>query len=160
MDIFTLLGLAPSLDIDPVEAKKNYIRLQSLSHPDNASGSQTLLHAKSAELNKAYKLLLSPSARAECFVQLKIANFQKQQVEQNPEFLLEMMDKREQLESVESLEAKNTFLEELSQDIKKSLSHLQSQLDQDTQDEHAISALLDELQFLDKLQLEAKNIFI
>jgi molecular chaperone HscB len=110
MDYFRILGLAPKLQLDPVELQQLFYRRSRELHPDRfaraeASVKQAAL-ADSSLLNDAYRALKESSSRAEYF--LKEHGFdigQQGTKDVPPELLEEVFELNMALEELKSGDA-------------------------------------------------------
>lgn len=80
---------------------KRFRNFQSVIHPDKFSirtqEEQDLSSEWSSLVNKAYKTLQTPFARGEYLLKLKGLSLPEQNTIQDPEFLMEMMEKNEEV---------------------------------------------------------------
>ena len=100
MDPFATLGLARSYEVDPAQLEANYRELQRTLHPDrhmSATVSERRMNlSKAVEVNEAYRTLKDELRRAEALLVLHGGAGSLEQ-EQDPEFLMEVMELREGL---------------------------------------------------------------
>jgi DnaJ-domain-containing protein 1 len=122
VNYFEAFGIPVKYKIDENLLVQTYLQKQSCFHPDlNDSGSR-----ESAFLNKAYKILSDPIARAEHFLEVH----GKRTDILDPEFSLEAFDLREKYEIEED---KENFQEELSKrtsELISTLCNLEDNLDE------------------------------
>lgn len=101
MDPFATLGLPRRYELDLRELEARYRELQRALHPDKhvgASASQRRLSAQKAALvNDAYRALKDDLRRAEALLALHQDGGQIPEQREDPEFLMEMLELREQL---------------------------------------------------------------
>ncbi|CZT45470.1 related to related molecular chaperone [Rhynchosporium secalis] len=94
---------APS-QIDNRELRREFLQLQAVAHPDrHPPNLKTRAEATSARINEAYKTLQNPLLRAQYLLQLRgidVAEDESAKVD-DPELLMEVLDAREEIESVE-----------------------------------------------------------
>ncbi|ELV8682374.1 co-chaperone HscB [Vibrio fluvialis] len=107
MNYFELFGLPTQFDLDGSLLSSQFRELQKRFHPDNfatASERDRLLAVqKAAQINDAHQILKSPINRAEYLLSLNGVELRgEQQTLQDPMFLMEQMELREELEAVES----------------------------------------------------------
>ncbi|EKO3485884.1 co-chaperone HscB [Vibrio fluvialis] len=107
MNYFELFGLPTQFDLDGSLLSSQFRELQKRFHPDNfatASERDRLLAVqKAAQINDALQILKSPINRAEYLLSLNGVELRgEQQTLQDPMFLMEQMELREELEAVES----------------------------------------------------------
>ena len=100
-DFFDLFGLPKLHNLDLNDLTTKFRHFQSQIHPDKFSGKtaeeQTLSSEWSSLINKAYKILQSPLARGEYLLRLKDVTLPEDNSIAEPELLLEMMEKNEEV---------------------------------------------------------------
>ena len=102
---FELFGLPESYDLDLAELSKRYRKLQKAVHPDRFASASDLERRlsvqQSALINEAYQTLKSPLRRAQYMLQLKGVDLSNDiSARMDPEFLMQQMHLREELEQV------------------------------------------------------------
>ncbi|KUI99978.1 co-chaperone HscB [Vibrio sp. MEBiC08052] len=107
MNYFELFGLPTQFDLDGSLLSSQFRELQKNFHPDNfaiASERERLIAVqKASEINDAYQTLKNDIRRAEYLLMLHGIDLRsEQQTMQDPEFLMEQMLLREELEILES----------------------------------------------------------
>lgn len=99
---FDIMSIPNSYDISPVEIKKKYKDLQKLLHPDKFSTKSEKEKELSATLsslvNKAYTILLHPLKRGLYMLMLNGVTISEETENVNAEFLMEIMEKNEEIE--------------------------------------------------------------
>lgn len=104
---FRILNLDEKFDIDTKELQNKYRKMQSHLHPDkftNKSDEEKSISANFSSLvNKAYNSLQIPLKRAEHLLELKGDTTGEQTID-DPEFLMEMMELNEELETTTDIE--------------------------------------------------------
>ncbi|WP_404342957.1 co-chaperone HscB [Pseudoalteromonas mariniglutinosa] len=105
MRYFELFAIPVDYNIDLVKVNKHYLELQRAVHPDrhaNASSRDKLLAVQNtAEINDALQTLKHPVKRAEYMLnELGIDIRAEQQTLQDPLFLMQQMELREELEEL------------------------------------------------------------
>ncbi|MFB9133358.1 co-chaperone HscB [Vibrio sp. AK197] len=105
MNHFELFGLPTQFQLDGSLLSSQFRELQKRFHPDNfATGSDSeRLQAvqKASQINDAYQILKDPITRAEYLLAEQGVDIRsEQQTMQDPMFLMEQMELREQLESI------------------------------------------------------------
>ncbi|NAW56979.1 MULTISPECIES: co-chaperone HscB [unclassified Vibrio] len=105
MNHFELFGLPSQFQLDGSLLSSQFRELQKRFHPDNfASASERdrlLAVQKAAQINDAYQVLKNPLSRAEYLLAENGAEIRgEQQTMQDPMFLMEQMELREELESL------------------------------------------------------------
>src|SRR5262245_43300134 len=101
MDPFATLGLTPRYDLDLSQLEARYRELQRALHPDKhvgASASMRRLSAqKTALVNDAYRTLKDDLRRAEALLAAHGGAALLGERAADPEFLMQMLELREQL---------------------------------------------------------------
>ncbi|HEX6242589.1 MAG TPA: Fe-S protein assembly co-chaperone HscB [Polyangiales bacterium] len=105
MDAFDVLGLPPSLELDPASLEQRYRELQRQLHPDKfvqaSSSERRASLARAVTVNDAYRTLKDELKRAEVlFARFSGRKAQGEQATAEPELLMEMMELREELSGV------------------------------------------------------------
>lgn len=105
MNHFELFGLPTQFSLDGGLLSSQFRELQKRFHPDNfatASERDRLMAVqKAAQINDAYQILKKPLSRAEYLIGLNgIELHGEQQTLQDPMFLMEQMELREELEEI------------------------------------------------------------
>ncbi|EGR9008657.1 co-chaperone HscB [Vibrio vulnificus] len=137
MNHFELFGLPPQFSLDGSLLSSQFRELQKRFHPDNfatASERDRLLAVqKAAQINDAYQVLKNPISRAEYLLSqngLEIRG--EQQTMQDPMFLMEQMELREELEDIpQSSDAESAlaaFDARVSQMYKQQLATIEQEL--------------------------------
>lgn len=98
-DYFDLFGVQKDARINMKELTKRFRNVQSQIHPDKFSRKseeeQNLSSEWSSLVNKAYRTLQDPLARGEYLLSLRGIKLSENITMDNPEFLMEMMEKNE-----------------------------------------------------------------
>lgn len=107
MSYFELFGLPEQFLVDGSQLSCQFRELQKRFHPDNvATGSERdklLAVQKASEINDAYQVLKNPISRAEYLLAIHGVDIRdEQQTMQDPEFLMDQMALREELEDIEA----------------------------------------------------------
>lgn len=121
-DYFSLFGLQPSCEIDPVDLAARYRQLQQAVHPDRfmreCDRSQRLAQQQAAQVNAAYNTLKSSLLRAQYLLELAGQQRAPETTLHDSVFLFEQMELRERLdESAKNIDA----LDALLVDVKKTI---------------------------------------
>lgn len=103
-DPFQTLQLSRSFEIDAQQLETNFIQLSAATHPDRFSDpiEQAEASERAAEINEAYQVLRDPQRRAEALLELIMAGHgqsAKKSEEMPPDFLMQMMETRERMET-------------------------------------------------------------
>ncbi|CAO1342627.1 unnamed protein product [Diamesa serratosioi] len=121
IDFFQLFGLETKHQLDATELTKKFRNLQSQLHPDKFSNrsdkEQSLSLEWSSLINKAYKTLQTPLQRGEYILKLKGIELPEGNTDLDKEFLMEIMEKNEQVEDAESKDDLKTILKQTRDEI-------------------------------------------
>ncbi len=160
---FELFGLPQAFVLDAGELDRRYREAVKLVHPDRfvaASGpEQRAAVERAAALNEAYQVLKSPSRRALYLLNLQAALDEEATV-QDPEFLFQQMEWREELEELGNsadFAAIDTFRQRLigaRQDVDQEFSGVW----QDPAQRPRAERLVRRMQFLDKVLYEVRQL--
>lgn len=158
MDYFTLFGLTPGYVVDTQHLATRYQELQRQFHPDKYASrpqaEQLLAVNQSATINQAWQTLRHPLLRAEYLLLLNgydLAN--EQHTVRDTAFLMEQLELREQLDSIEQsadISALEAFASKVTKMIQSRSHQMVQELDA-LQWEQAADTVR-KLRFLDKLQ--------
>ncbi|XP_012256141.2 iron-sulfur cluster co-chaperone protein HscB isoform X2 [Athalia rosae] len=100
---FKLIGINEDYDVDTSEVNSKYRRLQNLLHPDRFSNSsekeKELSENLSSLVNKAHSTLLHPLKRGLYMLRLNNLDIPEGSTALNPTFLMEIMEKNEEIEA-------------------------------------------------------------
>lgn len=162
MNYFTLFSMPEQFDISIEVLKQRYELLQRLTHPDkyaNASEQEKRIYMqKNAQVNDGYHVLSSPVLRGEHLLSIRdipLAN--EQDTIGDTEFLMQQMELREELASVnteEELIALDSSVMTLQADYIDSINTL---LNENTKEKSLQAGIeLSKLKFLIKLASEVK----
>ncbi len=135
---FDIFGLEPTPDVDVKALEASYRKLSLELHPDRNPDARLLAAERSAALNEAFKVLKDPARRA--FYLLKLhgvdlereeAGPQGRQLALPPEFLEDILDRREALDEArrgkDALKARRMG-ESIRQDLDRALAAAQARL--------------------------------
>ncbi|GAB2689564.1 co-chaperone HscB [Aliiglaciecola aliphaticivorans] len=164
MNFFTLFGLPETYHIDNAKLANVYQSLAKVTHPDkfsNAGGQEKLMAVqKNAQINDGYQILKNPLSRAEHMLELRGISLQHEtQTMQDPAFLMQQMEWREQLSEVESAGDPEQILQALDEEVaihtKQHFKTLQELLEQQNDEANNLAAAeVRKLKFLNKLHKE------
>lgn len=129
---FELFGLPEAFEIDAEQLSERYRVLQAALHPDrfaSASEHERRLSVQGASwINEAYETLKEPLSRARYLLILKGVDFDADKdTASDPEFLMQQIELREQLEEVDSKADPFAALDEISCAIREWNLELQAQ---------------------------------
>ncbi|SJL85158.1 co-chaperone HscB [Vibrio palustris] len=165
MNYFELFGLPTQFTLDGSLLASQFRELQKRFHPDNfASGSEGERLSsvqKASQINDAYRVLKAPISRAEYLVSLHGIELRgEQQTLQDPMFLMEQMELREELENIASSSdpdsALMTFDSKVSSLMKTHLTQVEQQLDNEEWESAAETTR--KLKFIAKLKDEIEKV--
>lgn len=102
---FDLFGLAPNFSVDRAALDARYRDLQRLVHPDRfaSAGDQErrIAMQQATRINEGYRVLKDPLARGRYLLELRGHGFDDERsTHQDPAFLMEQIELREELEAV------------------------------------------------------------
>ncbi|MDW6003195.1 co-chaperone HscB [Vibrio mangrovi] len=164
MNYFELFGLPIQFNLDGSLLSSQFRELQKRFHPDNfatASERERLVAVqKASEINDAYQTLKNDIRRAEYLLILQGIDLRsEQQTMQDPEFLMEQMLLREELEMLESdTDAHDKLIDfegKVSKMYKTQLTGLREELEQSQWEVAADSVR--KLKFIAKLRHEIER---
>jgi len=109
LNLFELLGLPATYDVDPEVVRRKYFELARHTHPDRAGGlsgeSQWLSLRVAARLNEAYRVLLDPVLRAEYLLELAGGKSAADDRQVPQDVLVDALELREQIEAARAAQA-------------------------------------------------------
>ncbi|MCS0302027.1 co-chaperone HscB [Vibrio diabolicus] len=138
MNHFELFGLPSQFKLDGSLLSSQFRELQKRFHPDNfATGSERdrlMAVQKAAQINDAYQVLKNPISRAEYILAEQGVEIRgEQQTMQDPMFLMEQMELREELEEIaESTDPESALFDfdsKVSKMYKQHLASVEQELD-------------------------------
>ncbi|ORT48923.1 cobalamin 5'-phosphate synthase [Vibrio sp. qd031] len=165
MNHFELFGLPLQFQLDGSLLSSSFRDLQRQFHPDNfaSQGDREQLKAvqKASQINDAYRILKSPILRAEYLLSLHGVDIRgEQQTLQDPLFLMEQMELREELESIAEGPEPEDGLFDFDAKVRKmhksALNTVQDLLEQSAWDEAADGVR--KLKFIEKLAHEVERV--
>lgn len=165
MNHFKLLGLPNQFELDGGLLSAQFLELQKRFHPDNFATSserdRLLSVQKAAQINDAYQTLKNPVTRAEYILSEQGHDIRGEQTTmQDPMFLMQQMELREDLEDLLSSSDPESALFDFSENVsamrKTQLAELKQQLESELWQEAAQSVR--KLKFIDKLNQEVEKL--
>ena len=161
---FALFDLQPAFSIDLEQLAVRYRELVRQVHPDRFADAdareQRLALERSATLNEAYQVLKNPSQRARYLLGMYGAELPLEVTVQDPEFLLQQMQWREELEELHD-EADLSGVAAFKRRLKNAQEQLNAQFDgcwNDPANRERAERLMRRMQFLDKLSHEVRQL--
>ena len=102
-DPFATFGLTPAFELDLNELEQRHRELSRALHPDRYAGrgasERRQALGKAIEVNEAWRRLKNPVKRAEALLErLGLAVSEEQEPKPAPEFLMDVMERREELD--------------------------------------------------------------
>ncbi|CAG19166.1 co-chaperone HscB [Photobacterium profundum] len=165
MNHFELFRLPFQFELDGGLLSTQFRELQRRFHPDNfatASERDRLMSVqKAAQINDAFQTLKNPISRAEYMLSEQDMDIRgEQKTLQDPEFLMQQMELREELEDISDASDPESALFDFEQQVtalyKSQLSALEQLLNQDDWEEAADAVR--KLKFIDKLRYEIERL--
>ncbi|EAS44387.1 co-chaperone HscB [Photobacterium profundum] len=165
MNHFELFRLPFQFELDGGLLSTQFRELQRRFHPDNfatASERDRLMSVqKAAQINDAFQTLKNPISRAEYMLSEQDMDIRgEQKTLQDPEFLMQQMELREELEDISDASDPESALFDFEQQItvlyKSQLSTLEQLLNQEDWEEAADAVR--KLKFIDKLRYEIERL--
>ena len=162
---FELFGFPELYDLDLAELANRFRKLQSAIHPDkfaSASDAERRLSVqKSALINEAYLALRSPLERARYMLKLRGLDLSNDTTtSMDPEFLMQQMELREELELVRRSDDPVAQLDKVSGKIEQILDEEKQAVSDIFADENSdlekIADYVRRMQFLCKLRQEVE----
>ncbi|MHC8316011.1 co-chaperone HscB [Pseudomonas sp. LB3P31] len=158
---FALFELQPSFNLDLDQLATRYRELARGVHPDRFADAsereQRLALEQSASLNEAYQTLKNPPKRARYLLAMGGRELPLEVTVHDPDFLLQQMELREELEDLADLDGVAAF--------KRRLKTAQDELNQsfaacwnDAEQREQAERLMRRMQFLDKLTYEVRQL--
>lgn len=159
-DYFQLLDMPRGFELDLARLDNNYRQAVALVHPDRFAGAdssqQRVALEQASALNQAYDTLKHPTSRA-----LYLLNQQQQLDEestvQDPEFLMQQMQWREELEELSDFAQIDAFRLRLN-NSRAAIDSDFATCWSDTSQRELAERLLRRMQFLDKLLYETRQL--
>ncbi|USD65790.1 co-chaperone HscB [Vibrio sp. SCSIO 43136] len=165
MNHFELFGLPTQFEVDTNLLASQFRELQRRFHPDKyatASERDRLLAVqKAAQINDAYQVLKSPISRAEYLLaEMGVDIRNEQNTMQDPMFLMEQMELREELEEIEHSSDPESALFDFAANVSKlytqHLNELKEALAQQALEQAASG--IRKLKFIAKLNSEIEQL--
>ncbi|KAL6432245.1 hypothetical protein ACFW04_006718 [Cataglyphis niger] len=129
LDYFDIIGIKKNYNVVNEEIHKKYTELQKMLHPDkfgNKSEKERQISENlSSLINKAYSTLVHPLKRGLYMLQLKGISIPEATINLNPEFLMEIMERNEEIEN--AMEDKDKIIK-LAKESKEVLDTLSKQV--------------------------------
>ncbi|XP_075216096.1 iron-sulfur cluster co-chaperone protein HscB-like protein, mitochondrial [Lycorma delicatula] len=156
---FELLGLNITYDLKLAELAKKYRQLQSVLHPDKFSNKTTEEKNISAEysslINKAYSTLNNPINRGLYLLKLKGNVGGEEMVQMDSTFLMEIMEKNEEVEATFDSEKINELYKVNKETINSLIGNLSKAFNED--DIAAAREILTKLKYYSSIDTKIKQ---
>ncbi|OAN14283.1 cobalamin 5'-phosphate synthase [Photobacterium jeanii] len=164
MNHFELFGLPFQFELDGSLLSNQFRELQRRFHPDNfatASERDRLMAVqKAAQINDAFQTLKHPISRAEYMLSEHGVDIRgEQQTLQDPMFLMQQMELREELEEIADAKDEDALFDfegKTKQLLKAQLTELKSLLEGENWNQAADAVR--KLKFIDKLRDEVERL--
>ncbi|XP_011267499.1 iron-sulfur cluster co-chaperone protein HscB, mitochondrial [Camponotus floridanus] len=128
LNYFDIMGIKKNYNVINEELHKKYRELQKMLHPDkfgNKSEKERQISENlSSLINKAYSTLMHPLKRGLYMLQLEGISISEETTNLNPEFLMEIMERNEEIEN--AMEDKDKVFK-LAKESKEMLETLSNQ---------------------------------
>jgi molecular chaperone HscB len=161
---FALFDLQPAFAIDLEQLAERYRELARETHPDRFADAppreQRQALERAAQLNDAYQVLKSPSRRAHYLLGLRGGSLPLEATVQDPAFLLQQMELREELEELQD-SADLALIGAQTPRLKAAQGVLEQSFAacwDDPAERAQAERLVRRMQFLDKLALEVREL--
>ncbi|XNO32956.1 co-chaperone HscB [Vibrio alginolyticus] len=161
MNHFELFGLPSQFKLDGSLLSSQFRELQKRFHPDNfATGSERdrlMAVQKAAQINDAYQVLKNPISRAEYILAEQGVEIRgEQQTMQDPMFLMEQMELREELEEIADKSDPESALFDFDSKVSKMYKQHLASVEQELDDGLWVEAAdrVRKLKFIAKLKNE------
>ena len=161
---FELFEREPAFELDQAQLAEVYRRLARDVHPDRfvqaGEAEQRQAVERSADLNEAYRVLRSDSARARYLLSLSGAEMELEATVHDPEFLFQQMQWREELEEIRD-RADIDAIAPFRQRLRAAATAINTEFAsvwQNEQQRAQAERLVRRMQFLDKLALEVRDL--
>jgi len=165
MNYFELFGLPTQFQLDGSLLSSQFRELQKRFHPDNfatASERDRLMSVqKTAEINDANQTLKSPISRAEYLLSLNGVELRgEHQTLQDPMFLMEQMELREELEEITDSSDPENALADFDTKVSRMFKQHLSQVEQELNDKQwdIAADTVRKLKFIAKLKNEIERV--
>ncbi|SFB79403.1 co-chaperone HscB [Pseudoalteromonas denitrificans] len=168
MKYFALFSLPVDFNIDLELLNQAYLQLQKAVHPDKyahkSSAEQLLAVQKSAQINDALHILKHPLKRAEYMLSERGIDIRaEQQTLQDPMFLMQQMELREELEDIKEANDPDAAISAFDKQIKKIDLDYHTQLktliaQTDIEQLHRTADVVRKLKFIYKLREELERV--
>jgi molecular chaperone HscB len=157
MNPFARLGVEPKFSVDLVELERVHRELSRALHPDKHAQGLPAERRKTLEeavaVNEAWRVVRDPLRRAEALLALRGLEVEGPEAKPSPAFLMEMMERREELEAAKAKGA--AALERLAAEVEvafeRTRDRLASALDEGQTGFGPAPRLLAELRFQRRL---------
>jgi len=135
VNYFELFHLAPSFALDTDQLAVQYRQLQQQYHPDRYAAASEVERVQAlqqaSDVNAAYQTLKDPLSRAEYLLMLQGLDIRgEQQTLQDPEFLMQQLSWREELEALREAADPEAQIPVFEQRISSEYNRLMQQLQQ------------------------------
>lgn len=168
MKYFELFSHPVTFDVDLGRLNERYLEIQKVVHPDKfaheSSQQQLIAVQKTAELNDALETLKHPLKRAEYMLEQQGVELKSEQrTLQDPMFLMQQMELREELAEIADSQDPDTAIAQFEKHVKSLKSEFYAELEPILiSSEQAVleqaADIVRKLKFIYKLQQELERI--
>ncbi|KAJ8679275.1 hypothetical protein QAD02_015062 [Eretmocerus hayati] len=135
LNYFDLIGVEKDFNVSIEDVQKKYRQLQSLLHPDKfgqkSDKEKDISESLSSLINKAYTTLMHPLDRGLYMLELENVSIPEETTNLDPEFLMEIMEKNEEIQEASSdthkilllIKENRGILDDLTRQISEAFSH-------------------------------------
>jgi len=161
LNYFDIMGIKRDYNVENEEIHRKYRELQKMLHPDkfgNKSEKERQISENlSSLINKAYSTLAHPLKRGMYMLQLKGISIPEGTTSLNPEFLIEIMERNEEIENAIK---DNDKVLKLAKESKELLNTMSKQVAQafDKEDIETATRILIKMKYYDTIDNKLKKL--
>ncbi|XP_065359910.1 iron-sulfur cluster co-chaperone protein HscB [Calliphora vicina] len=159
INYFDLLDFPQKFDLEAQALTKRFRQLQTVVHPDKFSNKTSREQTNSADwsslINKAYKTLSVPIDRGQYLLELNGLQIPQDNSVLNKEFLMEMMERNEEVEDATTKNELNAINDRLTQELQEKVVSLGNAFSENNLE--MAKSLLVEMKYLISIQKTIKN---
>ncbi|KAI8118267.1 mitochondrial, ATP-binding cassette sub-family B member 7 [Lucilia cuprina] len=159
INYFDLLDFPQKFDLETQLLTKRFRQLQTVVHPDKFSNKTSREQTNSADwsslINKAYKTLSLPLERGQYLLELNGRQIPQDNSALNKEFLMEMMERNEEVEDASTKNELDAINESLAKELQEKVEILTKVFAENNLEK--ATSLLVEMKYLISIQKTIKN---
>ncbi|XP_023304500.2 iron-sulfur cluster co-chaperone protein HscB [Lucilia cuprina] len=159
INYFDLLDFPQKFDLETQLLTKRFRQLQTVVHPDKFSNKTSREQTNSADwsslINKAYKTLSLPLERGQYLLELNGRQIPQDNSALNKEFLMEMMERNEEVEDASTKSELDAINESLAKELQEKVEILTKVFAENNLEK--ATSLLVEMKYLISIQKTIKN---